>query len=421
MKISIIGSGYVGLCTGIGFASLGHDVICIDVDAAKVEMINNSVPPFFEHGIADAMRQCKISATQDIEEINNTGITFICVGTPSDEKGSIDLSYVRQAAENIGRSLRNKDAYHLVVMKSTVVPGTTESIIPLIGKFGKKPGEFGVCMNPEFLQEGSALSDFLRPDRIIIGELDKKSGNALEELYKPFNVPVIRTNIRTAEMIKYAANAFLASRISLINELGNICKKLGIDTYDVAKAIGHDKRIGPYFLQSGIGFGGSCFRKDAAAILAKANELGCKANIIESVLEMNAKQRLQIINILKEKTGIKGTKIAVLGLAFKPGTDDTRDAPSIDIIRKLLAEGAAVRAYDPKASENMKKIFPEITYCSSAAEALKGSDACLVLTEWEEFKKLSDKDFSAMSQKTIIEGRKVLDPEKVSGFEGICW
>src|SRR3989338_2554050 len=420
MKISIIGSGYVGLCTGIGFASLGHDVICIDVDAAKVEMINNSVPPFFEHGIADAMRQCKISATQDIEEINNTGITFICVGTPSDEKGSIDLSYVRQAAENIGRSLRNKDAYHLVVMKSTVVPGTTESIIPLIGKFGKKPGEFGVCMNPEFLQEGSELRVFLGPDRIKIGELDKKGGNAVDELYKPFNVPVIRTNIRTAEMIKYAANAFLASRISLINELGNICKKLGIDTYDVAKAIGHDKRIGPHFLEAGAGFGGSCFPKDVSALQRRAEEIGCETGMMKEMLETNARQRKVLVDLLKSRTSLKGKKIAVLGLAFKEDTDDIRESPAIDVIAMLKREGASVHAYDPKAAENMKRLYPEVAY-SSIAKALQGADACLILTKWKELTLLADNDFAPMRNKIIIEAKKVLDPAKVKGFEGICW
>jgi UDPglucose 6-dehydrogenase len=428
MNVSIIGSGYVGLCTGIGLAIKRNKVICVDIDKTKVENINNGIPPIYENGLEENLKKVlkrgAFSATTDISyAVNNSEITFIAVGTPSREDGSIDLNYVKTSSEQIGSVLKNKKTYHVVVMKSTVVPGTIEDIvIPALERSGKRCGkDFGVCMNPEFLREGFALEDFLNPDRIVIGEYDKKSGNVLEKLYKNFNTPIVRCNLKTAEMIKYASNAFLATKISFINEIGNLCKKLGIDAYDVAKAMGYDKRIAPYFLNAGVGFGGSCFPKDVSAIIAKANEMKVDAKILKSVMDVNKRQRLRIVKMLKEKLNINGKKIAILGLSFKAGTDDVRDSVAIDIIKELLRNGAIVHAYDPKAMGNMKKMIQKANYEKSVKDCLNNADACLILTDWDEFRLLTDKDFNKMKNKIIIEGRKTLDKNKVKGFEGVCW
>lgn len=424
MKISVVGAGYVGLCTAIGFAMKGNDVVCIDIDKNRVDKIKSGIAPFYEYGVEENLKKCiskgLLSATTEFDSVRDTDITFICVGTPSKADGSADLGYVKSSAGEIGKAIKG---YHVVAVKSTVIPGTTEeTVIPIIEKSsGKKAGKgFGVAMNPEFLKEGFALRDFLTPDRIVVGELDKRSGDVLESLYRDFGAPVIRTRLKSAEMIKYAANAFLASKISLINEIGNICKKLGIDIYEVAKGIGYDKRIGNLFLNAGAGFGGSCFTKDMMALAHKSRELGYEPRILEEVLNLNKTQRMRMVELLKKRLqNLENKKIAVLGLSFKPGTDDTRDAISIDIIGALLKEGCKISCYDPRAMENMKKIFPEADYAPDAVQALKSADACLVLTEWDEFKSLKDKDFGAMKRRIIIEGRKVL--ENVSGSEGICW
>lgn len=423
MDISIIGTGYVGLCTGVGFALKENRVICVDIDREKVDAINNSIAPIYEKGLEEKLKEVLdkdlFEATTDLDHaIKKSDVTFIAVGTPSDERGSINLEQIESASKQIGEVLKNKDSYHVVAVKSTVVPGTTEDVVmPNIG-LGDK---VGFCMNPEFLREGFALEDFLNPDRIVIGEHDKKSGDILEELYKNFDAPILRMNIKTAELVKHASNAFLATKISFINEIGNICKKFDIDVYDVAKVMGYDKRISPHFLNAGVGFGGSCLPKDVAAIKNKANEMNENANLLESVIAINKKQKLKIVDLLKEKTELKGKKIAILGLAFKPGTDDVRDSVSIDVIRKLQEENADVHAYDPKATANMQKIFPNINYTDNIHEALENADACLILTDWDEFKSLTDNDFSKMNQKIIIEGRRTLDKEKVKDFEGLCW
>ena len=427
LRISIAGTGYVGLCTGVGLASLGHHVICIDVDRKKIDMIKRGVPPIFEEGIEkkmkDAVSSGLLDATEDYDyAVTNSDMTFIAVGTPS-VNGSIDLFYVKSAARSIGAALRGKTTFHIVVMKSTVVPGTTESIVSIIEKeSAKKYGQdFGVCVNPEFLREGRALHDFMNPDRIVIGTGDKKSLAQMEDLYKDFGAPIVRTNLMTAEMIKYASNAFLASKISFINELGNLCKKLGLDTYKVAEGMGYDKRIGRQFLDAGIGFGGSCFRKDAEAIIQKAKSSGTEMRILQSALQTNLEQPIKIIEVLEKRTELKGKTVALLGLAFKKDTDDVRDAPSICVIKDLLAKKCVINAYDPEATKNMKTIFPSINYTQNVQDALKGADACLILTEWEEFKDLKDDDFFRMKGKIIIEGRRVLQREKVKNFEGICW
>lgn len=427
MKIAIIGTGYVGLCTGLGFALLGHDVICADKDEEKVNALARGRPSLYEPGVEEGLKKVagRLQATTDtLQAVENSDVAFITVGTPQSEDGTADLTAVKQAAEDIGIALRVKSSYTLVVVKSTVPPGTTEQTVTQIIKniSRKRPGkDFGVCVNPEFLREGSALRDFLKPDRIVIGSADKKAGDTLEQLYDGVDALVLRTDLKTAEMIKYASNAFLAARVSLINEIGNICKGLGVDANDVALGIGLDKRIGKEFLSAGVGFGGSCFSKDVAALIAHAGEIDENPKMLTATLAVNRAQPLRIVQLLAEKTDVKNKKIAVLGLAFKPGTDDIRDAPSLRVIDALLRLGAKVHAYDPKAMPNMRKRFGNIVYAPSVADALKGADACLILTEWPEFAQLADEDFSAMKKKVIIEGRRVLSTVLVSNFEGVCW
>ena len=427
MKITIVGSGYVGLCTASGFASLDHDVTCVDVDKNKVEKINRGQPTIYEDGLdkllLKAVKSKKLVATDSLDNAGKTDFIFIAVGTPSNADGSINLNYIEKASSDIGRFIK-QSGYCVAVVKSTVLPETTEKVvIPAIEKTsGKKAGrDFGVCVNPEFLREGKALDDFFNPDRIVIGQIDKKSGDALRRLYKNFKCPVKVTDMKTAELIKYASNSFLATKISFINEIGNLCKTLGIDVNDVAEGMGLDKRIGKHFLQAGIGFGGSCFGKDVSALLDKTKRQVAKSKILETILEVNEKQPLRIVTLLESKMSLNKKTIALLGLAFKEDTDDIRDAPSIPIIKKLLDSGCKINCYDPKAIENMKNIFPDLNYCKTTKEALNGSDACLILTGWDEFKSLTDKDFKTMKNKIIIEGRKVLDKKKVKNFEGVCW
>ena len=418
MKIGIVGLGYVGLITGVGFASLGNKVFGIDVDEKKIEKINNGESPIYEKDLESKLKEIKenFTATTKIEELRDCEIIFICVGTPSKEDGSIDLKYIKQAAEDISKIL---DSYKVIVVKSTVIPGTTESLIKILGK--KVGRDFGLAMNPEFLKEGSALKDFFEPDRIVVGSYDEKTKEILEELYKDFNCPKIFTNIKTAEMIKYASNAFLATKISFINEIGNICKKLGIDVYDVAEGMGYDKRIGREFLNAGIGFGGSCFPKDVKALIAKAKEIGYDPKLLQEVIEINEKQPFKKIEIVKKKvSNLKNKKIALLGLTFKPHTDDIRESRAIPIIQKLIEEDAIIHAYDPKGIENTKLIFPEnekLRYIEDPQEAIDKSDIVLLLTEWPHFRKLDFKD------KLVVDGRNVIPKEQREGlnYEGICW
>ena len=430
MRISIIGSGYVGLVTGTCFAELGNHVILVDIVKDKVDKINSGIAPIFEEGLDKMLRKNigdgSMHATTKVEHaVLDSDMTFIAVGTPSRKDGSIDIAYVREAAEGIGKALAKKDAYHTVVVKSTVIPGTTEDIVlPALEKSsGKKAGhDFGVAMNPEFLKEGKAIEDFMNPDRVVIGGMDDESKKMVGRLYNGFDCPVMMTDTKTAEMIKYASNAFLATKISFINEIGNMCKALGIDTYEVAEGMGHDKRIERSFLNSGAGYGGSCFPKDVKAIIAKSKKMGTNPLVMDAVDEVNQRQPGMIIDVLRKKIpSLKGKRIAVLGLAFKPGTDDIREAPSIIVLEALLKGGAEVSAYDPQAADNVKHKFKGVDYHASAKAALDGADACLVLTEWPEFKNLTDEDFKVMRKKVIIEGRRIINPEQVTGFEGICW
>lgn len=418
MNISIFGSGYVGLVTGACLADYGHTVICVDIDQKKVDQINKGESPIYEIGLTKLLKKNKsrMKATNDVKfAIANSEITFICLGTPSKRDGSIDLSFIKKGAEEIGKCLKNKN-WHIVVVKSTVVPGTTKDVvIPILEKkSGKKVGEgFGVAMNPEFLKEGNAVQDFLNPDRIVVGVYSDNSKKIMEKLYEDFDCPKIFTGLSEAEMIKYASNAFLATKISFINEVGNICKKLGIDTYEIADGMGYDKRIDRAFLNSGAGWGGSCFPKDVKALIAKADELGEKPRILKEVVKVNDLQPLKLVEILKKHLpNLKGKEIGVLGLAFKKDTDDIRESRAISVVGKLTEEKAVVKAYDPKAMENFKKLFPKIRYCSSY-EVLN-SDAVIILTDWDEFKRL---DYTG---KLVIDGKKI-EAAKKGIYEGICW
>ena len=418
MKISILGTGYVGLVTGVCLAEQDNNIVCIDNDKKKVELINKGIPPIYEMGLSELLKKNKekIIATVDAESsLKNSDITFICLGTPSKKNGNIDLSFIKKGSEEIGKILKQKK-WHVIVVKSTVLPGTTKNfVIPILENLsGKKAGvDFGVAMNPEFLREGRAIRDFLEPDRIVIGTYDKKTKITLQKLYKDFDCPKIFTGLSEAEMIKYASNAFLATKISFINEIGNLCKKLGIDTYEVADGMGYDKRIGRAFLDSGAGWGGSCFPKDIKALTAKAKESGEKPRILEEVVKVNDLQPLKMIELLKEHIpDLKRKKISILGLAFKKDTDDIRESRAIPIVKRLIEEKAIVKAYDPKAVKNFKKLFPNIKYCN--LDEIMKSEAILIITDWDEFRKLNYKG------KIVIDGRHVLEAKK-GIYEGICW
>jgi len=430
MNISIIGTGYVGLITGAGLAEKGHNVVCVDVDLEKVRLINAKAAPIYEEGLEDILSVVvgrNLTATTNIKEaVLSSEVTFICVGTPSDDGGEVDLKYVRKVSEELGRILSGKKTYHVVVVKSTVIPGSTEDVvIPLLEKHsGKKAGkDFGVAMNPEFLREGVAIQDFMNPDRIVIGALDQKSGDLVESIYFNFTAPVLRTNLKTAEMIKYTANSFLATKISFINEVGNMCKEMGIDVYDVAKGIGMDKRISPHFLNAGPGFGGSCFPKDVSALVYKAKAVGMKPILLESVLEVNRRQPKRVVALVRKRFGpLRGKRISVLGLAFKADTDDMRESPVVPIVNALVEEGVIICAYDPQASENAQRIFGDsIAYASSSKEALKDADLALILTGWGEFKNI---DCTPMRKKRLFDTRKIVNTDLLSKdveYEGLCW
>jgi UDPglucose 6-dehydrogenase len=429
MRISIVGAGYVGLITAVGLADKYHKIVCVDTDQAKVRQINQGQPPFMEAGLEERLANCvnghgRLRATCDYEGIIDSELIFICVGTPSHFDGSIDLRYIREAATSIGNILARGNNHHTVVVRSTVVPGTTEkTVVPILEDSRKKAGrDFSVAINPEFLQEGKALQGFIRPDKIVIGEYDRRAGDVLQEIYRDFDAPIIRTDLKTAEMIKYANNAFLATKISFINELGNLCKQLGIDVYDVARAIGHDHRIGNKFLNAGVGFGGSCLPKDVRALIVKANEANYEAELLQSVLKVNEKQPRRMIDTAREKLGgLEGKAITLLGLSFKPETDDTRETPALPVIHQLLAESARVKVYDPMVKSAVKLPGAEgVTFCRDAAEAIAGADCVMIITEWAEFR-----DESLYRGKLVIDGRRALDPEKARQicrcYDGIGW
>ena len=422
MKISIIGSGYVGMVTGTCFAELGNEVTFLDIDVQKIAAINEGRSPIYEEGLEDLLRDnsLRISATTNYSEaIQNTDITFICVGTPSDDRGAIDLAYIESACRQLGAELRNKPEPHTVIVKSTVLPGTTENVVrPVLEAASGKEAfvDFGLGTNPEFLREGIAVRDFMHPDRIVLGVRDTRTEAVLEELYAGFSCPKLITAISTTEMIKYTSNAFLATKISFANEIGNLCKHLGIDTEEVFKGVGLDARINPAFFRSGIGFGGSCFPKDVKALIAHAEEAGENVNLLKSVMAVNDCQPLKSITLLKKHIpDLRGKTIGILGLAFKPDTDDIRESRAFPIMVALAQEGARIIAYDPLAEASMQKVFPDAVYLDAADEAL-GADAVIIATEWKEFKNL---DYSG---KIVIDGRRIENAQRTAAvYEGVCW
>lgn len=422
MKISVIGCGYVGCVTGVCFADLGHEVVLVDVDRAKVSAISAGQSPIYEPGLDELMRKNRdrISATTDLTPaVGSTDITFVAVGTPSDEDGAIDLRYVLGACEEIGQALVEGDNYHVVVVKSTVFPGTTEEKIrPILERAsGKTAGkDFGLGMNPEFLREGSAIRDCLAPDRIVIGADDPMTAAVMKDLYAPIRAPVIVTPVKVAEMIKYTSNAVLAAKISLANEIGNLCKRMGIDSREVFTAVGLDGRLNPAFFRTGIGFGGSCFPKDVRALIAGAREHGEDLKILRAVLEVNEEQPKRLLSLLERHIpDLRGRTIGVLGLAFKPDTDDIRESRALPVVAALLAAGARVVAYDPAAMENFRQVFPQVAYAPRPDEVL-GADAVLILTEWKEFEEL---DYRG---RIVIDGRRLERARaEAAVYEGVCW
>ena len=431
MRISVMGIGYVGLCTAVGFASKGYNVIASTHDAQKAVKINKGIPPFHEPNLQEMLKEAiqkgylKCLTNQTEKAVLETDLTFNAVGTPSRPDGSIDLQFIETSTHDIGKALNKKNTYHVVIIKSTVVPGTTQNLVkPILEKESKKKCglDFGLCMNPEFLRQGSAFEDTINTDRIVIGEYDKKSGDTLENLYKDFygknTPPTIRTTLSTAELIKYASNSMLATKISFINTIANICEKIpGADVKVVATAMGLDKRIGPLFLSAGLGYGGSCFPKDVKALIAYSKNRGYHLKLLESVESINKTQPLKVVQFCKDVLGnLKDKHIAILGLAFKADTDDMREARVIPIINQLIKEDAKITAYDPVAIPIAKPIFKnKIQYASSTIECLKNADCCILVTEWDEFKKLKPEDFTKnMKQPILIDGRRIYNPQEFS-------
>jgi len=440
MRIAIIGTGYVGLVTGTCFAEIGHTVVCQDSDDRKIEILLSKGMPIYEPYLEELVKKNRearrLSFTRDFEEaVKSSEVIFICVGTPPLQNGDADLSAVERVSMDIARCC---DSYKLVVEKSTVPVQTGKWVEKTIRVYSKGT-EFDVASNPEFLREGSAVEDFLHPDRIVIGSQNKKAENILRELYTPiingsFNcpihknclskketVPFIVTDINSAELIKHASNSLLAAKISFINSVADICEKTGANIKDVAHGIGLDKRIGRNFLEAGIGFGGFCFPKDLQAFIRISEKCGYDFKLLKEVERINEERVTMVVEkikgalwILKEKT------IGVLGLAFKPNTDDIRFAPALEIIRRLLKEGAFIHAYDPKAMERTKEEIPEVVYCKDPYETLKDADAMVVCTEWDEFIKLDfERIKKLMRRRFVLDGRNIYDKEKMLalGFE----
>jgi UDPglucose 6-dehydrogenase len=429
MNISVIGgTGYVGLTVAVCLANKRHVVFCVGRNEEKVSKINRGIPIIYEENLGKllniALEKKKLVATTNLKDaVKKSDVSFICVGTQSMEDGSIDLRQVEDVSVGMGQALREKGGYHVVTVKSTVVPGTTEDfVIPILERVsGKKAGvDFGVCMNPEFLREGRAIGDFLFPKDtgIVVGELDEKSGSFLLEIFKEFNAEIFRTSLRCAEMIKYARNSYLAKDVSFANEIANICQKMGVDYLGVKKGMEMDARIGKgRFLDAGIGFGGSCFPKDVHALVTKSAQSGVDPLMLKATLTVNEKQPLVAVNLIKQVLGgLEGKRIAVLGMAFKPGTDDMREAPSVKVVNGLLSEEAEVWVYDPKALPNAKKIFGDtIFYGKNTEEALSKAEGCVIVTEWPEFAEVSL--YACMQGTVIVDSRRILDPSELpSGF-----
>ena len=433
MNVCIIGSGYVGLVSGACFAEFGVQVVCADNDEAKVAALQSGTIPIYEPGleglIARNVREGRLSFTTDtVEAVKSSLVVFIAVSTPSHPDGSTDLATVEAVAREIGRSM---DGYKVIVTKSTVPVGTSEKVRGWIEEELTAAGRnvrFSIASNPEFLREGAAIGDFMRPDRVVIGTEDVEATAILNDLYRPLyliEAPVMVTDIATAELTKYAANAFLATKISFINEMANLCEKVGADVHAIARGIGLDRRIGSKFLHPGPGFGGSCFPKDTRSVAHFAREAGQTLEIIESVIRVNDLQRERMIEKIAAALDgdIDGRTIGVLGLSFKPETDDMRDAPSLDIIRGLAKRGARIRAYDPQAMREASKLLPDLVTCGNAYEACSGADALVLITEWNQFRMLDlARIKSLLRQPVIVDLRNIYEPRPMreAGFRYFC-
>jgi UDPglucose 6-dehydrogenase len=435
MNVSIVGSGYVGTTVAACLADLGHEVVTIDIDEDIVDAVNDGESPIHEPGLDELVAEHgggRLRASTDYDEILDTELTMLALPTPSNDDGSIDLQFMEAGAASIGEALAGAenpaDEPHLVVTKSTVVPNTTEDrLAPRIADAGLERGtDFLVASNPEFQREGTAVADFLNPDKLVFGTDDDRATALLNELYEPLreaaddDVPVVETGIAEAEMIKYANNTFLATKISLINDIGNICKEFGVDAYEVADAIGLDDRIGEQFLRSGVGWGGSCFPKDTDAIIAAAREQGYDPAVLSAAVELNDAQPERLLSLLDDHVDVSGKRIAVLGLAFKPGTDDIRNTRAVPVIEGLKERGAEIVAYDPVATENMRERYPDIEYADSAAAALEGASGAVVVTDWDEFAAL-DAAFDEMAAPVVVDGRRIIERRDGITYEGLTW
>ncbi len=434
MKITVIGTGYVGLVSGTCFAEIGHDVMCVDIDAKKIENLRNNVMPMYEPGLQElVMRNQKEGRLQFGTDVQNgiefAEVVFSAVGTPPDKDHRADLQYVKDVAKSFGKYL---NGYKIFVNKSTVPVGTGDICAEIIQKeldMRRMSFDFDIVSNPEFLREGCAVKDTLTPDRIVVGARSEKAREIMRKIYSPIvrtSVPLMFTNIESAEVIKYAANSFLATKISFINEIANFCELVGADIGEVSKGIGLDKRIGLRFLHAGTGYGGSCFPKDVQALMASGKDAGYDFRILEEVERVNNHQKELLFRKLHALfPDLSGKTIAVWGLSFKPKTDDMRDAPSVPLIKKIIGEGAKVRAYDPVAMENARKVLkaPDISFAKDPYDAVKGADVLLVVTEWDVFRAVDLKKIKKlMKGGVIIDGRNVYEPEEVAknGFAYLC-
>ncbi|MDQ1280795.1 MAG: UDPglucose 6-dehydrogenase [Thermoproteota archaeon] len=436
LKIAILGMGYVGLTSGIAFSKHGFKSICTTTTRSKAVNLAKGIPPFYEPGVEELLKELVnvgmlSGSVNNVEAVDQSDVTFICVGTPSLPDGSADLSSIRDTARDIGIALKEKDSYHVVVAKSTIPPGTTEEIIlPFVEKYSGKQvdRDFGLCMNPEFLRQGEAVHDSFNPDRIVIGQHDKRSGDVLEYIYRDYTCSKIRCDIKAAELIKYAANSLLATKISFANEFSRICEKFNIDVYEVMRGVGLDFRLNPRFLDAGCGFGGSCFPKDVSAIKTLAKNIEVETPILDAVLYTNEIQPLHLVEIVRDAVGsLKGKIIAVLGLSFKPNTDDIRATRALPIIKKLVEEGAKIRAYDPKAATNFKRLVDlPVEYCDTWEEGLRGADLAVVQSDWKEIRDIKAEDFKRLLKNpVVVDGRRTYDANllKAQGvrYYGIGW
>ncbi len=420
MNISVIGSGYVGLITGACFAEFGLNVTCVDNDVKKIKSLKKGLVPFYEPGLEEIMQRNikagRLHFTSDIAEaVDSSLVIFIAVGTPPRGDGSAEMKYVEEVAKEIARNLKS---YKVIVTKSTVPVGTGEKVRKIISKNLKENIDFDVVSNPEFLREGAGIEDFMRPNRIVIGTSSDQATAIMKDLYRPLyliETPIVITDVKTAELIKYASNAFLATKISFINELANLCEIVRANVQTVAKGMGLDRRIGPKFLHAGPGYGGSCFPKDTLALLQIGKEHNVNLGIISATIKANEFQKEKAANtIIAALEKPKGKTICILGLSFKPNTNDLRDAPALLIIDKLLKEGAKIRAYDPVAMEDAKSYITKVTYCSDAYDAAKGAEAVVIVTEWNQFRNLDlSKLKKLLKGKFFFDLRNIYDPNRL--------